>query len=116
MYMRLSRSTVRFLNAFAVPGYPGELPAGDYEIVVEEELLQGLSFEAYRRTGTFLMVRGEGARAGRIQKWVISESDLNEALIRDTVHEHPAALDTDASPARAKRVTTRKSSSAPPSS
>ncbi len=34
------------------------MPAGDHEDLVEEELLQGLSFEAYRRTATFLTVRG----------------------------------------------------------
>lgn len=62
MSMRSSRSTVTFSNPFTLPGYPGDLPAGDYEVLVEEELLQGLSFEAYRRTATYLTVRGRGMR------------------------------------------------------
>jgi hypothetical protein len=47
-------------------GIPGRTcPPGDYEVLVEEELLQGLSFEAYRRTATYLTVRGRGRHAGR---------------------------------------------------
>ncbi|WP_137703233.1 hypothetical protein [Marimonas lutisalis] len=81
--MRSTRSTVTFSNPFTLPGYPGDLPAGDYDVLVEEELLQGLSFEAYRRTATYLTVRGRGGHAGRIELRVISERDLKEALGRD---------------------------------
>lgn len=67
MNMRTSRSTVAFSYAFGLSGYPDALPAGEYEIVVEEERLQGLSFEAYRRTETYLVVRGTGHHAGRTE-------------------------------------------------
>lgn len=83
MNMRSTRSTVTFASPFTLPTYPGNLPAGDYEVLVEEELLQGLSFEAYRRTATYLMVRGWGSHAGRTEMRTISDSDLKEALIRD---------------------------------
>lgn len=83
MNRRSTRSTVTFSNPFTLPGYPGELPAGDYEVLVEEELLQGLSFEAYRRTATYMTVRGTGAHAGRSELRVTSVSDLKEALRRD---------------------------------
>ncbi|MFT6457053.1 hypothetical protein [Pseudophaeobacter arcticus] len=83
MTMRSSRSTVTFSNPFTLSGYPGDLPAGDYEVLVEEELLQGLSFEAYRRTATYLTVRGRGGHAGRSELRVIFEKDLKEALSRD---------------------------------
>lgn len=83
MNMRSTRSTVTFSNPFTLPGYPGDLPAGDYEVLVEEELLQGLSFEAYRRTATFLTVSGTGARAGRSEFRATTERDLKEALRRD---------------------------------
>ena len=83
MNMRSTRSTVTFSNPFTLPGYPGDLPAGDYEVLVEEELLQGLSFEAYRRTATYLTVRGRGGHAGRTELRAISDSDLKEALGRD---------------------------------
>ena len=76
--MRSIRSTVTFSNPFTLSGYPG-----DYEVLVEEKLLQGVSFEAYRRTATYLTVRGRGSHAGRSELRVISESDLKEALSRD---------------------------------
>jgi hypothetical protein len=83
MNMRSTRSTVTFANPFALPGYPDDLPAGDYEVVVEEELLEGLSFEAYRQMATYLTVRGRGGHAGRTELRAISDSDLKEALSRD---------------------------------
>ena len=83
MNMRSTRSTVTFSNPFNLPGYPGELPARDYEVLVEEELLQGLSFEAYRRTATYLTVHGRSGHAGRTELHAISDSDLKEALTRD---------------------------------
>ncbi len=83
MTMRSTRSTVTFANPFTLSGYPGELPAGDYEVLVEQELLQGLSFEAYRRTATYLTVRGRGRHAGRSELRATSDSDLKEALSQD---------------------------------
>ncbi|GHF75397.1 hypothetical protein [Seohaeicola zhoushanensis] len=83
MDMRSTRSTVTFSHPFNLPEYPGELPAGDYEVLVEEELIQGLSFEAYRRTATYLEVRGRGSHAGRTELRAISDSALNEALNQD---------------------------------
>jgi hypothetical protein len=83
MNMRSTRSTVTFSNPFTLPGIPGDLPAGDYDVLIEEELLQGLSFVAYRRTATYLTVRGRGGHAGRTELRTISDSDLKEALGRD---------------------------------
>ncbi|WP_198671181.1 hypothetical protein [Oceanibium sediminis] len=95
MNMRSTRSTVTFSNPFTLSGYPGDLPAGDYEVLVEEELLQGLTFEAYRRTATFLTVHGRGSHAGRTELRAISERDLKEALSRDAAttekNKHSAA-------------------------
>lgn len=83
MNMRSSISRVTFADAFNLRGYHGELPAGDYEVLVEEELLQGLSFEAYRRTATYLIVENRGGRAGRTEMRATTENNLNEALNRD---------------------------------
>jgi hypothetical protein len=74
---------VTFLNPFTLPGYLGELPAGDYEVLVEEERLEGLSFEAYRRTATYLTVHPGGDRSGRTELRATSEDDLKAALNRD---------------------------------
>ncbi|MGR3622413.1 hypothetical protein [Pseudophaeobacter sp.] len=83
MNMRSSRLMVTFANPFALAGYPGELLPGDYEVVVEEELLQGLSFEAYRRVATYMLVHGRRGRVGRTELRLITQNDLDEALSRD---------------------------------
>lgn len=72
-----------FSNQFALSGYPGDLPAGDDDIPVEEELLRGPSFEACRRTATYQMVRGKGSRAGRTGLRAIFDRSLKQALGRD---------------------------------
>lgn len=83
MIMRSTTSMVTFARPFTLSGYSDELPAGEYEVIVEEELLQGLSFEAYRRTSTHLMVRGRKGKAGTTEMRQISKSDLDMALDRD---------------------------------
>ena len=90
MNIRSSTSTVVFSRPFALSGYSDELPAGNYEVVVEEELLQGLSFEAYRRTATYLTVHGEGGRAGRTEMRPTTERDLEAALGRDRASANEA--------------------------
>ncbi|MCO8146944.1 hypothetical protein NHN26_17305, partial [Rhodovulum tesquicola] len=76
------------VNPFTVPGYSDELPAGDYDLLVEEELLQGLSFEAWRRTATYLTVQGRGSHAGRTEMRAMTEHDLTAALSRDRAANH----------------------------
>ncbi len=86
MSTRSSSSLVTFSNPFSLSGYPDELPAGEYEVVVEEELLQGLSFEAYRRTGTYLTVRNKGGKLGCTEMRPIDPKDFELA------HKHDRAL------------------------
>lgn len=80
MNIRSSRRQVTFAHPFTLPGYVDLLPAGDYDVLIEEELLQGLSFEAYRRTSTHMMVTGQ---AGRVELRPITEKDLQAAIGRD---------------------------------
>ncbi|MBR9653508.1 hypothetical protein IT775_20520 [Thalassobius aquimarinus] len=86
MGTRSSRSMLTFAKAFTLPGYPDELPPGEYQIVVEEELLLGVSFEAYRRTATYLTVSGKGSQVGRTELRLTNEKDLEWALGRDRVN------------------------------
>lgn len=83
MLTRSTRSMVTFFNDFMIGDSPRELPSGTYEILVEEELLQGLSFEAYRRTATYMMVRGRGSNAGQTTMQVITQEDLEHAIACD---------------------------------
>ena len=83
MNIRSTTAIVTFANPFVLNGYPDELPAGTYEVVVEEEQIPGLSFEAYRRTATFLTVVGTGNRAGRTELRPTTKDDLELALSQD---------------------------------
>jgi hypothetical protein len=83
---RTTRSTVTFAHPFRIAGYEDELPAGDYEVVVDEDLLEGLSFEAYRRTASFLMIEGQAGGRGQAEMRPIDPRDLDAALARDQGH------------------------------
>lgn len=82
MTSRTTTSTVTFTYPFSLAGYPEELPAGDYEIIVDEDLLQSLSFAAYRRTATHLLIKGRKG-AGRTEMRPIFPKDLEKALSLD---------------------------------
>jgi len=43
------KKTVTFANSFKLGDFEEVLPPGIYEVETDEELLEGLSFQAYRR-------------------------------------------------------------------
>ena len=97
MFKRSTRSMVTFSNDFTIGDNQRELPAGTYEIVVEEELIQGLSFEAYRRTAIYLMIRGRGSNAGQTTMQMTTKEELEHAIacdraLSDTTNDSEAAL------------------------
>jgi hypothetical protein len=49
MIMRTQRRFVVFSNPFVLKGIDRLLPPGRYEVVTDEELIEGLSFPVYRR-------------------------------------------------------------------
>lgn len=83
MEARSSKSIATFINAFTLPGYAEELPPGDYEVIAEEELLQGVSFLVYRTTALFFTVQRRVRDAVETQMITISPQDLRRALSRD---------------------------------
>ena len=56
MTMRSRRETVTFKHPFRIRGIDRLLPAGAYEIITDEEMIEGLSFPAFRRVATMIMV------------------------------------------------------------
>lgn len=81
MLTRTKRHTVTFAHAFTLTGVERALPAGDYEIVTDEELIEGLSFPVYRRVSTFLMLPMQGRSPGEML--TVSADDLSAALAFD---------------------------------
>jgi hypothetical protein len=62
MTIRSRRETITFKHPFHIRGLERELPAGAYEVVTDEEMIEGLSFASYRRVATMITVPSEGVR------------------------------------------------------
>lgn len=73
---RETRRTVTFATDFVLPGFTDTLAAGAYEVIAEDERLEGISFDAWRRVSTYLIVRGQGPRRGSVEMRQTSEPDL----------------------------------------
>ncbi|RJF63569.1 hypothetical protein [Rhodopseudomonas palustris] len=56
MTTRTRRETIVFVHPFRLRGLDRELPAGAYDIVTDEELIEGLSFPVFRRVATMITV------------------------------------------------------------
>ena len=85
MTERTTRKTVQFLRPAILAGISGELPAGSYEVDTDEELISGISFQAYRRVRTTIIVPGRSASSSSIQVVEIEPDDLAAALARDAL-------------------------------
>ena len=83
MLTRSSTATVTFANAFTLAGYPDALPPGEYQVLTDEELLRGISFEAYRTTATYLLVTRAGANSGRTELRATTAADIDAAVGKD---------------------------------
>jgi hypothetical protein len=62
MTVRTSRKTVTFTQPFSLSGIDEVQPAGTYTVETDEELLPGLSFPAYRRIATLILLRSQRGR------------------------------------------------------
>lgn len=81
MLTRTKRQTVTFAHAFTFNGSGRTMLPGDYEVVSDEELIEGLSFPVYRRVSTFLMVPAQGLLAAEML--TVTPDDLSSTLARD---------------------------------
>jgi hypothetical protein len=89
MTMRTSRKTVTFHRPFLLSGMDAAQPAGSYTVETNEELLEGLSFPAWRRTATVILLRPQAGAAG-------SGEDLDiDPLELEAAQESDAAIQPD---------------------
>jgi hypothetical protein len=79
MTMRSRRETVTFRHPFRIKGIDRLLQAGAYEVVTDEEMIEGLSFASFRRVATMIMVPGAAPRASSMEMISISANDLTDA-------------------------------------
>ena len=79
--LRTIRRTIAFRRPFYLKGVDRLLPPADYRVVTDEELIDGLSFSAYRRVSTATVVLVESGCA--VEMVIIDPLDLQAAIDRD---------------------------------
>lgn len=84
MSIRTTRKIVKFANSFSIVGVGRVLPAGVYEVVTDEELIEGLSFPVYRRVATMILAPTQSSKRS-IEMLTIDPHDLATAMERDTL-------------------------------
>jgi hypothetical protein len=77
MTIRSRQETIIFKHPFRIRGIDRLLPAGSYEVITDEEMIEGLSFAAFRRVATMIKVPAEGGSA--IEMISIGSVDLSDA-------------------------------------
>jgi hypothetical protein len=80
MTIRSRRETVTFRHPFRIRGIDRLLPPGAYEVITDEEMIEGLSFPAYRRVATMIMVPAGGSAMEMVS---IGSVDLSDAQRMD---------------------------------
>ena len=88
--MRTTREPVTFTHPFILDGAEGVQPAGTYDVEVDEELIEGLSFLAYRRVATTIYLPLGSRAVGSHQAVRVDPGEL-EAVHRDANAHVPAA-------------------------
>jgi hypothetical protein len=82
MTTRSRRETIHFKHSFRIRGIDRQLPAGAYEIITDEEMIEGLSFPCFRRMATMIMVPGAASRHS-MEMISINPVDLSDAQRSD---------------------------------
>jgi hypothetical protein len=80
MKIRMTKKTVTFRRPFVLGGFDEVLPAGAYSVETDEELLEGISFPAYRRILTLIHLH---PKSGLKETLEIDPLELEAALKRD---------------------------------
>lgn len=83
MTTRSRRETVHFKHPFRIAGVDRLLPPGAYEVITDEEMIEGLSFPSFRRVATMIMVPGAAAHHSSVEMISISPVDLSDAQRND---------------------------------
>lgn len=85
MTIRTRRETVIFKHPARIKGIERLLPAGTYEVVTDEEMIEGLSFPSFRHIATMIIVPGEAPHHHMMEMIAIGSIDLADAQHRDAV-------------------------------
>lgn len=83
MIERTTNSEITFAHPFVLSSLVAPLDAGTYRLVVDEELIEGLSFSAYRRVATHLEIPAISVQTVKRQFLQVSSAEIEAALRKD---------------------------------
>jgi hypothetical protein len=83
MTVRSRRETITFNHPFRIKGVDRLLSAGAYEVITDEEMIEGLSFPAFRRVATMIVVPAAAPRSATMEMISISSVALSDAQLLD---------------------------------
>lgn len=86
MTERTKETEITFMHPFHLKSLSEPLEAGTYRLVVDEELIEGLSFTAYRRVATHLELPAISVAITRRLFLQVSSTEIEEALARDAAN------------------------------
>ncbi|KQY16717.1 hypothetical protein ASE23_22645 [Rhizobium sp. Root73] len=81
--MRTTETKITFTRPFRVEALFEPQEAGTYRLIVDEELIEGLSFPAHKRVATHLEIPCLSASPVIRQRLQVSYDDITQALALD---------------------------------
>jgi len=83
MATRTTHATVTFRRPFTLSSLDGPQPAGTYRLETDEEQIEGLSFNAFRRTSVMLHLPANAAPGVTRQVVPVDPQEFADALLAD---------------------------------
>jgi hypothetical protein len=77
--MRTTRESITFDHPFSLTAMDKLQPAGTYAVDIDEELIEGLSFLAYRRVATTIYLPLLQGRHGSVEAVRVDPQELTAA-------------------------------------
>jgi hypothetical protein len=91
MMTRTQQGTIHFNAPALLDGLDYPLGPGDYELNEDEELIEGISWLAYRRVATFITIPPTSANGNVRRMLPVDAEAIEELLRRDGLGEQPGA-------------------------
>ena len=79
MTTRSRRENITFKHPFRLTSIDRLLPAGTYDVVTDEEMIEGLSFASYRRVATMITVPCAPPHGNSMEMVSIGSIELSDA-------------------------------------
>jgi hypothetical protein len=81
--MRTTETEIKFARPFVLGSLVVPLAAGTYRLKVDEELIDGISFVAYRKVAAFLELPSIATPAMSRQQLLVSHAEIEAVLLKD---------------------------------